>query len=224
MPTSPPTRRKRGRPPVEGLAERRADEILNVATALFAKHGYNCTDLQVVADRLNVGKGTLYRYFPSKQRMFQAALERMLSGMRTAVDAAFAQEKDPLDQLYAAVRAYLTYFDGHPEYVELLIQERAEFRGVRRSTYFEQRLAHQGRWHEFYRKLIADGRIRNIPAQRITDVLASAIYGTMFSNYFAGHTKSLSEQAEDLLDITLHGLLTPTEAARRQLRRKDPSR
>src|ERR1051326_3008496 len=53
---------KRGRPPEEGLAERRREEILRAATCLFAANGFACTDLQDVADKLGVGKGTLYRY------------------------------------------------------------------------------------------------------------------------------------------------------------------
>jgi AcrR family transcriptional regulator len=212
---APAPKRKRGRPRIEGLAERRAEEILPVAIELFARNGYACTDLQVVADKLQVGKGTLYRYFPSKKHLFQAALHRVLTGMREAVDAAVAQESDPLDQIYAAIRAYLAYFDEHPEYVELIIQERAEFRDKKKATYFEHREATVGRWHEFYRGLIAAGRVRDIPVERITDVLSNAVYGTMCTNYFAGHDKTLAQQAEEILDITLHGLLTPQEALRR---------
>ncbi|HYE61384.1 MAG TPA: TetR/AcrR family transcriptional regulator [Phycisphaerales bacterium] len=220
MSTAPtPPKRKRGRPRIEGLAERRADEILPVAINLFARNGYSCTDLQVVADKLGVGKGTLYRYFPSKKDLFQAALTRVLTGMREAVDAAVAQETDPLDQLYAAIRAYLSYFDEHPEYVELIMQERAEFRDKKRSTYFEHREAAIGRWHDFYRGLIAAGRLRDrLPVERITDVLSSAVYGTMCTNYFAGHEKSLAQQAEDILEVALHGLLTPEESTRRMAR------
>jgi AcrR family transcriptional regulator len=209
------TRRKRGRPPVEGLAQRRCDEILDVAIGVFAEHGYSCADLQEVADTLGVGKGTLYRYFPSKQQLFRAALERILTGMRAAVDNAINAESDPLDQLYAATRAYLAYFDAHPEYVELIIQERAEFKDQKKPTYFQHRDAAIGRWHDFYRALISAGRFRDVPVERITDVLTSAIYGTMCTNYLAGHEKSLAEQADDILDVTLHGLLTPDESARR---------
>lgn len=223
LPT-PPAKRKRGRPRIEGLAERRAEEILPVAIALFARNGYACTDLQVVADKLQVGKGTLYRYFPSKKHLFQAALIRVLNGMREAVDAAVIQESDPLDQLYAAIRAYLGYFDEHPEYVELIIQERAEFRDKKKATYFEHREATVGRWHEFYRGLIAAGRLRNVPVDRITDVLSNAVYGTMCTNYFAGHEKTLAQQAEDILDVTLRGLLTPQEAARRTSFKGSPAK
>jgi hypothetical protein len=146
---------------------------------------------------------------------------RVLTGMREAVDQAVAQHTDPLDQVYAAIRAYLAYFDEHPEYVELIIQERAEFRDKKKSTYFEHREASVGRWQEFYRGLIVAGRIRSVPVERITDVLSGAVYGTMCTNYFAGHEKSLAEQAEDILDVALVGLLTPDESKRWQDRRRE---
>ena len=47
---------------------RRREEILEKAIKLFAKHGYGGTDTQQLADELRVGKGTLYRYFPSKEQ------------------------------------------------------------------------------------------------------------------------------------------------------------
>ncbi len=47
-------------------AERRAqreEQILETAVQLFAEHGYSDTDTQMLADKLQVGKGTIYRYF-----------------------------------------------------------------------------------------------------------------------------------------------------------------
>src|SRR4051812_30091416 len=99
MNTGPQAKSKRGRPKVEGLAERRWDEILPVATVLFAREGYTNTDLQDVANALGVGKGTLYRYFPTKQEMFQAAVDRVIAGMRKAIDQAADAEPDALGKI-----------------------------------------------------------------------------------------------------------------------------
>jgi AcrR family transcriptional regulator len=202
------SRRQRGRPKDPGLPARRREEILDAATEAFAENGYRCTDLQDVADLLGVGKGTLYRYFPTKQALFQAAVDRVMTEMRAAIDAAAGRIEDPLERVGVAIRAYLGYFDEHPEFVELLIQERAEFRDRKKPTYFVHREANIGRWQELYRRLIDEGRVRRIPVDRITDVVSDLLYGTMFTNYFAGRRKSLSEQADDILDILFHGLLT----------------
>ncbi len=192
-----------------------------MATALFAQGGFAGTDLQDVADVLKVGKGTIYRYFPSKQDLFQAAVDRVMLEMRAAIDAAANAVPDPLDKIDAAIRRYLQFFHEHPEYVELLIQERAVFRNRKKPTYFEFREANSGRWHKIYQELIAAGRIRDLPPDRITNVLGDLIYGTMFTNYIAGRTRSLADQADDILDIVFNGLLTPQEyASRARLRQR----
>ena len=212
-----PSAVKRGRPPQKGLAERRREEILRVATSLFASAGYACTDLQDVADKLGIGKGTLYRYFPTKQALFHAAVERAIMGMQSAIDAAIARLTEPLDRIGCAVRAYLGYFDRNPECIELLMQERAQFPERKKPKYFEHREANRGAWEKLYRDLIAQGYFRDIPVQRITDTVGALVYGAMFTNYFAGRRKGLAEQAEDILDVVFNGLLTQTGKDHRRL-------
>ena len=45
------------------------------------------------------------------------------------------------------------------------------------------------------------------------DVLCDLLYGTRFTNYFAGRRKPLAQQVADVTDVLFHGLLTPHEAA-----------
>ena len=48
------------------------------AALVFAQHGYGNTDVQFVADALHMGKGTVYRYFPSKEALvFPHRAERL---------------------------------------------------------------------------------------------------------------------------------------------------
>jgi AcrR family transcriptional regulator len=205
---------KAGRPVNASLRQRRREEILDAAVQLFARHGYADTDTQVLADQLKVGKGTLYRYFPSKKELFLAAVDRVMHRLRRAVDDAVTGPEDPLGQIERAVRAYLDFFKDQPAVVELLIQERALFKDRKRPTYFEHREANQARWREFYRTLMASGRVREMPPERITDVFGNLLYGTMFTNYFAGQRQSTERQAADILDIVFLGILSPSERRR----------
>src|SRR5437867_4688042 len=66
------------RPTGDALWVSRQEEILEAAARLFAQHGYADTDTQLLADELGVGKGTLYRYFASKQDLFLAAVDRVM--------------------------------------------------------------------------------------------------------------------------------------------------
>jgi AcrR family transcriptional regulator len=182
---------------------------------VFARVGFAKADLQDVADALGVGKGTIYRYFPSKRELFQAAVDEVMTQMRASIDAAADEHADPLDQIAAALRTYLQFFHDHPRYVELLILERAVFKDRKRPTYYVYREANAERWRALYRGLIREGRIRNIGVDRIRDMIGDLIYGTMFTNYVAGRERSLVDQAEQIVDLVFHGLLTPAERARR---------
>jgi AcrR family transcriptional regulator len=203
------------RPSDETLSANRREEILDAAAQLFAQHGYADTDTQLLADKLGVGKGTLYRYFPSKEALFLAAVDRVMRDLCREVDTCIAGIADPLDQVAEAIRAYLAYCAAHPECVELLIQERAQFKDRKKPTYFEHREANVERWRALYRKLIAEGRIRDMPVARITDVMSDLVYGTMFTNYFTGPRKPPAAQAQEILDVVFHGILTDAERRRR---------
>jgi len=131
--------------------------------------------------------------------------------LKLAVDAAAASAKQPLDRIAEGVLAYLTFFDERPEIVELLVQERANFRDRQRPTYFVHREANMGAWQELYGELIRSGTFRDIPVDRIGDVISDLLYGMMFTNYFAGRKTSPANQCKDALDILFHGLLADSK-------------
>lgn len=207
MPASAAARRGPGRPRDEQRSHRRRREILTVAIRHFAERGFAATDIQLIADELHVGKGTVYRYFPSKERLFLAAVDQGMEGLREAVDAAAARASDPLARIEAGIRAYLEYFDGHPAVVELIIQERAQFRDRKRPTYFVHRDANLGPWRTLFARLITEGVLRDVPVDRILEVISDFVYGIMFTNHFTGRKTSLATQARDILDVLFHGLL-----------------
>jgi AcrR family transcriptional regulator len=202
-----------GRPKDDALAARRRDEILRQAIRHFSRDGFFDADLDAVAADVGCAKGTLYRYFPSKAELFQASVDLVMRELLAAT--ASAETDDPLVQIEHAIRAFLTYFDEHPEYVELLIQERAAFRDRKKPTYFAHRDASCQRWTARHLALMDQGRMRRVPVDRIHDVVGDLLYGTIFTNYFAGRGKKLEQQVTDVLDVLFQGLLTPEENARR---------
>ena len=199
-----------GRPKDEGLAARRRTEILRHAIAHFSRSGFSNADLDAIAADVGCAKGTIYRYFENKEDLFHRAVQLVMEELLAATLAAPSDE--PLEQLEHAIRSYLAYFDAHPEYVELLIQERAVFPAREKATYFEHRDANRGRWTPRVEQMMAKGELRRMPADRVLDVIGDLLYGTIFTNYFAGRRKTLERQVADVTDVLFHGLLTPQEA------------
>src|SRR4051794_23727412 len=210
-------KRHPGRPRDDALQERRREEILDRAVTVFAEHGYANTDVQWIADALGLSKGTVYRYFTNKEELFFAAVRRGVKRMHDHMEHAKSQAgNDPLARITRAVEAYLEFFKANPALVELFIQERAEFKGDRKPIYFEHRDARRGPWCDTIAGLIESGVIRPMPVERIIDVLGDVLYGTMFTNHFAGRDKPHQQQARDVLDVTLRGILSDSARAKLQ--------
>jgi len=203
-----------GRPAQKNSTVRRQDEILDAAAKLFAQHGYAEATTDGLAEALGIGKGTIYRYFPSKEALFLAAVDRSMRRVHDWILGDVKDMQDPLQRIIGATRSYLSFFAQHPESVELLIQERAFVRDRKKPTYFEHRDRHVGRWQALISQLIADGRVRDMPVERIGDLLSDLLYGTMFTNYFVGQRRSPAEQASDIFDVVLRGILTESERQR----------
>jgi AcrR family transcriptional regulator len=200
----------------EAMSARR-EEILEMATQLFADQGFSDAVTQVLADRLQIGKGTLYRHFPSKRELFLAAADRVMVKLNERIELNIVNIGDGLERVAKAISTYLAFFAENPSFVELIIQERANFKDRKRSTYFEHREQSVQRWRHLYRTLIAEGRIRDMPVEQITDVISGAIYGTMFINYFTGQTKPSDLQAQEIVDVVFRGILSESERRRRDV-------
>ncbi|MFD1730336.1 TetR/AcrR family transcriptional regulator [Deinococcus malanensis] len=78
-------------PPKRRDAQRNRQKILNAARCLFATHGANAS-LDAVACRAEVGSGTLYRHFPTRESLVAALLREEYQAFHSVLDQALAHE------------------------------------------------------------------------------------------------------------------------------------
>ncbi len=202
---------KVGRPVDRSLAQRRRAEILAAATTFFARHGYQNADIELLAEEIGIGKGTIYRYFPTKDQLFRSALQRGLDALSAAIEVEKRTPPEPgqgddLGAICRAVIAYFTYFDQHPEIIELMVLERAEFKGRGKPTYFTHRDRYLGPWQQRQRTLIAKGVIRTMDVDAITSCLGMLMYGALVTHPFIAGRGGLAAQARGVLDVVLDGI------------------
>lgn len=205
-----------GRPCDVALQVRRREEILCAASRAFAKVGYRNTDVEAIAEGLGVAKGTVYRYFGTKEKLFLEAVERGVRCLDEHIHAAVAGVEDGVERMVVATRAYLEFFERYPQLVELFIQERAEFRDRKPPIYFQITEAQREPWRRHLDDLIAQGRLRRIPPEKMQNVICDLLYGTMFTNYLSGRKKPFDAQARDIVDVFFNGILSDGERRLRQ--------
>jgi AcrR family transcriptional regulator len=73
-------------------AEERRQQILELATELFARQGYQGTTTRQIAQRVHVNEAIIFRHFPTKEELYWAVIENQIRvrGGRARLEARLA--------------------------------------------------------------------------------------------------------------------------------------
>jgi AcrR family transcriptional regulator len=116
---------RREAPAVDDLpASQRArrDRIVDTAVELLGTDDYEKIHMRMVADRAGVALGTLYRYFPSKERLFATALIRWAQTFEQSYQRSIrSAESDPVARLRRTLGVALKGFERDPRFFGLMI-------------------------------------------------------------------------------------------------------
>ncbi len=111
------------------------ERVLEAAVSLFAEHGVHGTSLQMIADRLDVGKASVYYQFRTKDEIAMAVVQPIFDDMVRALTIASALSSPAarreallsgLVELCVRHRNIAALINGDP-YIASMIRARAEF-------------------------------------------------------------------------------------------------
>ena len=66
----------------------REQQLLAIARALFARHGYDRTSLRDIAEEAKITKAALYYYFPNKDALFERIVLESIQSLYDDASAA----------------------------------------------------------------------------------------------------------------------------------------
>jgi AcrR family transcriptional regulator len=81
----------------QGRATR--EQLIEVATRLFAERGYEDTSIEAVLSAAGVSRGALYHHFAGKDALFEAVVESVDDRITTEMTAAISGIQDPVEVL-----------------------------------------------------------------------------------------------------------------------------
>lgn len=102
------------------------DVILDEATELFARQGYDGTSLNDIAAGVGIKRPSLLHHFPSKDELYGEVFERMLSDWMEHVESAMAVSGSGWERFSGVLSAGFELFCRNPAYVRLMRREALE--------------------------------------------------------------------------------------------------
>ncbi len=106
--------------------ERRREEILDAAEAVFAGRGFDLAKMDEIARAARVSRALLYIYFKDKNELHAALCLRGLDLLRQRFAEARGRNGRGLDQVKAIGRAYIGFVQEFPVYFNALARVEAQ--------------------------------------------------------------------------------------------------
>ena len=97
-------------------------KLVEAAKALIARQGVDNTRINEITDEADVGFGSFYNHFESKEAIIAAVLADTIAAQGAEIDALTAQIDDPAEIISAAHRSFVRRARSDPDWAWLLLR------------------------------------------------------------------------------------------------------
>ena len=136
-------------------APQRREQLIEVATKLFARNGYEATTTSAIALAAGVTEPILYRHFKNKQELFIAIVRSVSDVTLKAWQAIVAHEQDPIRRIKLCCEAIPDHIKRNGDAYHVLHGALSTSRDKKVMAVMKE---HYQQIERFFAQLVADGQ------------------------------------------------------------------
>jgi AcrR family transcriptional regulator len=189
--------------------QERRQKILSAATELFGANPYDSVQMRDVAARAEVGKPTLYRYFPSKEELFLEVFKSGLDRLDSEVAAILKDREQPARSLERLLEALLNALGGQVAALRMLTDDQSAVMRRWRNEFRRRRRPFVEAARTILEQGIASGEFRPVDLEAVPSMLIGLVRGGLIG------TDRLPRErfAAAMIDLVVHALSARTQKA-----------
>ncbi|MFZ0534949.1 MAG: TetR/AcrR family transcriptional regulator [Anaerolineales bacterium] len=189
-------------------SEETHNHILEAATHLFSKTGYDATGVAEICQAAGVSKGAFYHHFPTKQAVFMELLNTYLKGIETGftlmrqetgnVPQAIIQMAEMVGSLFQTADIHL------PIFLEFWTQANHD------PHIWKAAIAPYRRYQSYFAEMIQEGidegSLMPLDAQLAARVLVSLALGMLMQSLFDPQVTNWQTEARQSMELLMNGI------------------
>ncbi|MBP0582127.1 TetR/AcrR family transcriptional regulator [Labrys sp. LIt4] len=175
----------------------RRNNLLDAAGRIFARQGYDAASVDDIAFEAGIGKATVYRYFASKEALFEAVFAQTLDDLEVRLDTALLREGNFRERLTYLVAEIVPTVRTHLSTIRDLNEGENSKRRIfrRRRGAIAQRLI----------TVIEEAQRRGEARIYDADMAARLLIGMAWTGVGADYLSDV-EVTRDVVDMALNGI------------------
>jgi AcrR family transcriptional regulator len=187
--------------------ERRVQDILEAARAVFCARGYEDASMAEIAARAGVVEGTIYKYFENKRDLVFKVMEAWYEGMVAGFAADLAGISGTRPRLRYLVWRHLRSIRDNPALCRVFFREVRAGESYHRSFIHEQNRRYTSFVAAVLREGIARGELRaDTPVNLVRDLVFGGIEHLVWNYVYGRGGLDIETAADWITDIVLGGL------------------
>lgn len=179
--------------------------MLDHATDLFARRGYEGTSVRAIADEMGIESGSLYSHIANKEEILLEIVERTAGLFFAQAEQALEKGGTAEERLVGLAGAHLTVVHESRAAVRVYYEEWRQLDPARQRKV----IALRERYEEMFRQVIRDGtegrEFKPLDQESTTLVIMSVLNWSL-NWYLPDGRLGPKELSRDLLEVVLAGL------------------
>ncbi len=182
--------------------------IINAASDTFAKLGYHKTSMDLIAEKAELGKSTLYYYFRSKEALLITVLETGLKEFFETLENRISSESSTIDKIKSITITGAEFFSKNKNFFNFYVYLSAH-PSLRKVVYKKfQPIIYKKL--EVIKNVLQQAQkeklIEQLPIEEITRIYGSLVMSMGIFTSPATTKKQLLKRAEMINEIFLNGI------------------
>jgi len=180
--------------------------IMRAAAKMFARKGFYRAKMEEIAQEADVGKGTVYEYFSSKEQLF---IEMFKTGKDLYLGVLTSQlenKAEVYEKLKNIAYLHLTFINEHKDIAMIMMQEFLQLGKEMHQAVF---LAHKEEikvLDEIFIQGVREGYFRSIDTSLTAHIFYGSVHAMGASMIFQGEKPDLEKLSEEIVDIFFKGI------------------
>jgi AcrR family transcriptional regulator len=211
VPRAAPVRRTVVRLP----RERRVQDILDSARAVFCERGYEAAAVSEIAARAGVVEGTIYKYFESKRQLVFKVMAAWYESMVADFASDLAGIAGTRGRLRYLIWRHLRSIRENPALCRVFFREVRADENYHRSFFHEMNRRYTSFLAAVIKEAAANGEIRtDVPITLVRDLVFGGVEHHVWNYVYGRGSLDIETAADWITDIVLAGLAPAAPKAR----------
>jgi AcrR family transcriptional regulator len=189
------------------------NHLIEVASQLFSKSGYDATGVAEICQVAGVSKGAFYHHFPTKQAVFMELINSYMNSIEAGFNLMRQQTHDVPQVILKMAEMVGTLFQTSDIHLPIFLEFWTH--ANRDPQVWEATVAPYHRYQSYFAEMIQEGitqgSIKPVDPHQAARVIVSLAVGLLMESLFNPQIKDWRLEARQSLELLLNGVVRRIE-------------